>query len=141
MIQSRGGRTTEWGEQRNGRTVRGSTETELHSTHAMGHSLLLLLRPLLLLGSEQSLVLCKHGQLLDPAAAGILHSCFHLQETTGEGHSKGKFSQGVSSYVFYIVSPYVTTSLTLYQTVTTTLLPKCIFCPLQTAKREVGIQI
>lgn len=85
----------------------GSTETEQHSTHSMGHSHLLLLRPLLLLGSEQSLVLCKHGQLQYPATAGILHSSFHLQEMTGERHSKGKFSQGMPSYVFYIVSPYV----------------------------------
>ena len=58
--------------------------TKLHSTYPMGHSQLLLLCPLLLLGSEQSLVLCKHGQLLYPATSGILHSCFHLQEMTGE---------------------------------------------------------
>lgn len=114
-----GGRTVEaggwWRREDSGgrRTVEaghgggGSTEAERHSTHSMDHSHLLLLRPLLLLGSEQSLVLCKHGQLQYPATAGILHSSFHLQEMTGERHSKGQFSRGMPSYVFYIVSPYV----------------------------------
>lgn len=118
---SRGGARWRWEHSGRGSTVevgarwRWSTVTKLHSTYPMGHSQLLLLCPLLLLGSEQSLVLCKHGQLLYPATSGILHSCFHLQEMTGERHSKGQFSQGMSSYVFYIVSPYVTTTLTLYK--------------------------
>lgn len=52
--------------------------------YPLGHGGLLLLLPLLPLGSQACFVLCKLWQFLQPPTTSILHSCFYLQDITGE---------------------------------------------------------
>lgn len=65
------------------------------SSYPFGHKDLLLFFPPLLFRSDTCFILCKLRQFFQPSMAGILHSCFYLQDIARErGKGRYKISKG-----------------------------------------------